>query len=107
MKRQTSPTSRVPQRVITLLEMRAADRIDYQIHATAIRELHQLRLPVLLAIINRGLDHAIDYRKQDWQPQLMQLTDGRGVDLIIDRVVQPALTEKLMLAGTRRAVSHS
>jgi len=34
----------------------------------------------------RGLDHAIDYRKQDWQPQLMQLTDGRGVDLIIDPI---------------------
>src|SRR5215813_13858274 len=32
----------------------------------------------------RGLDHPIDYRKQDWQPQLMQLTNGRGVDLIID-----------------------
>jgi len=35
---------------------------------------------------DRGLDHAIDYRKQDWQPQLMQLTNGRGVDLIIDPI---------------------
>src|SRR4029078_9082609 len=26
----------------------------------------------------RGLDHAIDYRKQDWQPVLMQLTNGHG-----------------------------
>jgi len=34
----------------------------------------------------RGLDHPIDYRKQDWQPQLMQLTNGRGVDLIIDPI---------------------
>ena len=34
----------------------------------------------------RGLDHAIDYRKQDWQPVLMQLTNGRGVDLIIDPI---------------------
>jgi NADPH:quinone reductase-like Zn-dependent oxidoreductase len=34
----------------------------------------------------RGLDHAIDYRQQDWQPQLMQLTNGRGVDLIIDPI---------------------
>jgi len=34
----------------------------------------------------RGLDHPIDYRKQDWQPQLMQLTNGRGVDLIMDPI---------------------
>ena len=34
----------------------------------------------------RGLDHAIDYRNQDWLPVLMQLTDGRGVDLVIDPI---------------------
>lgn len=34
----------------------------------------------------RGLDHAIDYRGQDWLPVLMQLTDGRGVDLVIDPI---------------------
>ena len=32
----------------------------------------------------RGLDHAIDYRNQDWLPELLSLTDGRGVELIID-----------------------
>lgn len=32
----------------------------------------------------RGLDHAIDYRNQDWLPQLLELTDGRGVELVID-----------------------
>lgn len=32
----------------------------------------------------RGLDHAIDYRKQDWLPVLMELTNNRGVELIID-----------------------
>jgi NADPH:quinone reductase-like Zn-dependent oxidoreductase len=32
----------------------------------------------------RGLDHAIDYRGQDWLPVLMDLTGGRGVDLVID-----------------------
>ena len=37
-------------------------------------------------LTERGLDHAIDYRNQDWQPQLMQLTNGRGVDLIIDPI---------------------
>jgi len=32
----------------------------------------------------RGLDHAIDYRNQDWLPVLMDLTQGRGVELVID-----------------------
>jgi NADPH:quinone reductase-like Zn-dependent oxidoreductase len=32
----------------------------------------------------RGLDHAIDYRNQDWLPALMDLTDGHGVELVID-----------------------
>ncbi|HJT26898.1 MAG TPA: medium chain dehydrogenase/reductase family protein [Pyrinomonadaceae bacterium] len=37
-------------------------------------------------LTDRGLDHPIDYRNQDWQPQLMQLTNGRGVDLIVDPI---------------------
>src|SRR6267142_342139 len=32
----------------------------------------------------RGLDHAIDYRNQDWLPALLKLTDSRGVELVID-----------------------
>ena len=32
----------------------------------------------------RGLDHAIDYRGQDWLPVLKDLTNGRGVELVID-----------------------
>jgi NADPH:quinone reductase-like Zn-dependent oxidoreductase len=32
----------------------------------------------------RGLDHAIDYRQQDWLPVLMDLTGNRGVELVID-----------------------
>jgi len=34
----------------------------------------------------RGLDHPIDYRNQDWLPVLMQLTDKRGVELVIDPI---------------------
>lgn len=37
----------------------------------------------------RGLHHAIDYRDQDWLPVLMSLTDGRGVELIIDPLGGP------------------
>lgn len=32
----------------------------------------------------RGLDHPIDYRNQDWVSVLMDLTNGRGVELVID-----------------------
>jgi NADPH:quinone reductase-like Zn-dependent oxidoreductase len=32
----------------------------------------------------RGLDHAIDYRGQDWLPALMDLTGNRGVEVVID-----------------------
>jgi len=32
----------------------------------------------------RGLDHAIDYRQQDWLAVLKSLTHNRGVELVID-----------------------
>lgn len=32
----------------------------------------------------RGLDHAIDYRNQDWLAVLMDLTGKRGVELVLD-----------------------
>jgi synaptic vesicle membrane protein VAT-1 len=32
----------------------------------------------------RGLDQAIDYRDQDWLPVLLELTNGKGVELVID-----------------------
>ena len=34
----------------------------------------------------RGLDHPIDYRNQDWLPVLKKLTGDRGVDVAIDGV---------------------
>jgi synaptic vesicle membrane protein VAT-1 len=32
----------------------------------------------------RGYDHLIDYRNQDWSKALQEITDGKGVELIID-----------------------
>jgi len=32
----------------------------------------------------RGLQHAIDYTRDDWTRELMRLTSGKGVELIID-----------------------
>ncbi len=37
-------------------------------------------------LLKRGLDHPIDYRTRDWTQALRQLTDGKGVDLIIDPI---------------------
>ena len=37
-------------------------------------------------LIERGLDHPIDYRGKDWLPVLMEMTEGRGVDLVIDPI---------------------
>jgi synaptic vesicle membrane protein VAT-1 len=34
----------------------------------------------------RGLDHPIDYRTQDWLPVLKQLTGDRGVELVMDPI---------------------
>ena len=34
----------------------------------------------------RGLDHPIDYRTQDWLPVLKKLTGDRGVELVIDPI---------------------
>ncbi len=36
------------------------------------------------AIRAQGVDHAIDYRSQDFEAEVMRITDGEGVDLIMD-----------------------
>lgn len=35
---------------------------------------------------DRGLNHPIDYRNQDWLPVLKELTNGRGVELVTDPI---------------------
>ena len=37
-------------------------------------------------LLERGLDYAIDYRSQDWLPVLKEVTNGKGVDLVIDPI---------------------
>src|SRR5271157_987648 len=34
----------------------------------------------------QGLNHPIDYRVGDWTKNVMDLTDGRGVELILDPI---------------------
>lgn len=37
-------------------------------------------------LTSRGLDHAIDYTRDDWPGEVMRLTGGKGVELAIDPV---------------------
>src|SRR5690349_9673 len=64
---------------VGLAALDIAKKIGAETFGTASQSKHKF-------LAERGLDHAIDYRKQDWQPQLMQLTNGRGVDLITDPI---------------------
>jgi NADPH:quinone reductase-like Zn-dependent oxidoreductase len=38
------------------------------------------------AIRAQGVTHAIDYRSQDFETEVMRITDGEGVDLVIDAI---------------------
>jgi NADPH:quinone reductase-like Zn-dependent oxidoreductase len=38
------------------------------------------------AIRAQGVDHAIDYRSQDFETEVMRITGGEGVDLVIDAI---------------------
>ena len=64
---------------VGLAALDIAKKIGAVTYGTASPGKHQF-------LAERGLDHAIDYRKQDWLPVLKDLTDGRGVDLVIDPI---------------------
>ena len=62
---------------VGLAALEIAKKIGALTFGTASPSKHQF-------LAERGLDHAIDYRGQDWLPILKDLTHGRGVDLILD-----------------------
>ena len=62
---------------VGLAALDIAKHIGAQTFGTASASKHEF-------LRDRGLDHAIDYRNQDWLPVLMNLTNGRGVELAID-----------------------
>lgn len=64
---------------VGLAAIEIAKKIGAVTYGTASPGKHQF-------LTERGLDHAIDYRKQDWFPVLKDLTGGRGVDLVIDPI---------------------
>ena len=64
---------------VGLAALDIAKKIGAETFGTASPSKHQF-------LTERGLDHAIDYRNEDWLPALKKLTDGRGVDLILDPI---------------------
>jgi NADPH:quinone reductase-like Zn-dependent oxidoreductase len=54
-----------------------AQHIGAKTYGTASKRKHDF-------LAERGLNHAIDYRNKNWYEELMDLTDGKGVELITD-----------------------
>jgi synaptic vesicle membrane protein VAT-1 len=64
---------------VGLAALDIAKKIGAQTFGTASPSKHQF-------LKERGLDHPIDYRGKDWLPELLKLTNGLGVDLVIDPI---------------------
>ena len=47
------------------------------------------------ACIKLGADHAINYRTQDFEAEVKRITDGRGVDLVLDMVAGSYVAREL------------
>jgi NADPH:quinone reductase-like Zn-dependent oxidoreductase len=62
---------------VGLAALDIAKHIGARTYGTASEAKHEF-------LKQRGLEQAIDYRKQDWLPVLLELTGGRGVELVID-----------------------
>lgn len=62
---------------VGLAALDIAKKIGATTYGTASASKHEF-------LHQRGFDHLIDYRTQDWLKKLQRLTEGRGVELIID-----------------------
>lgn len=64
---------------VGLAALEIAKRVGAKVYGTASPGKHAF-------LKHRGLDYAIDYRSSDWAQELKSLTDGKGVELIIDPI---------------------
>jgi NADPH2:quinone reductase len=46
-----------------------------------------------------GADHALNYKDSDWEQSVGQLTDGKGVDLVLDMVAGPYMQKNMNVLG--------
>jgi NADPH:quinone reductase len=42
-----------------------------------------------------GADHALNYRSEDWERAIPELTEGRGVDVVLDMVAGPYMQKNM------------
>jgi NADPH:quinone reductase-like Zn-dependent oxidoreductase len=47
------------------------------------------------AVLALGADHAINYRTHDFEAEVKRLTEGRGVDVILDMVAGPYIAKEV------------
>ena len=46
-----------------------------------------------------GADHAINYKDNDWEAEVGKLTDGAGVDVVLDMVAGPYMQKNMNVLG--------
>ncbi len=46
-----------------------------------------------------GADHALDYKKDDWEQSVGTLTGGKGVDVVLDMVAGPYMQKNMNVLG--------
>jgi NADPH2:quinone reductase len=82
----------------------AAIQLAHQAGATVIATASSLdRLKPLLDL---GLDHPVDYSQDSWVDEVRGLTDGRGVDLVVDSVGGSTLQKSVACVAYRgRAIT--
>lgn len=55
----------------------------------------------VVAAMDLGADHGIDYRAEDLTQRVLELTDGRGVDVVFENIADPVLFPKAFHAIAR------
>ncbi|TGL61379.1 zinc-binding dehydrogenase [Leptospira sarikeiensis] len=64
---------------VGLAALEISNHIGAETFGTASQRKHEF-------LKKKGLKYAIDYRNQNWKDELMKLTNGRGVDLVLDPI---------------------
>ena len=76
-----------------------AKRIGAEVFGTASASKHD-------AIREQGVDHAIDYRSQDYVAEVRRLTDGEGIDVAFDALGPSSFRKDYRLLRPGRAADH-
>lgn len=84
---------------VGLAAIQLAKRAGARVFATASSEEKLEKLKAF------GMDHGINYAKQDMVAEVMRLTDNKGVNLVVDPVGGSTLEKSIAATGARGRVS--